>query len=192
MRRTQPIIVKKRFPVGADRLEPVLAADPQPLEGACNAVGEHRFRATGTHRGAGGLEQIDVGLEVHGQHLFARRCPYLSKPNQLRPDSRAFGCDIGRCRARGLQRPATLGITWTFEPSINFYRQTRQLDWLAPVLRNDFADKPYDYYLVAFADVALVRNVHTVLLDDAATRALLARATADTAPRSRMDAQQRD
>lgn len=86
-------------------------------------------------------------------------------------------------RARGMQRPATLGITWTFEPSINFYRQTRQLDWLAPVHRDGFADKPYDYYLVAFADVALVRSAHTVLLDDAATRALLAKSAVDTAPR---------
>jgi len=30
--------------VGADRLEPVLAADPQPLQGPRGAVGERRFR----------------------------------------------------------------------------------------------------------------------------------------------------
>ncbi|HKC25554.1 MAG TPA: hypothetical protein VKF32_12470, partial [Thermoanaerobaculia bacterium] len=32
-------------------------------------------------------------------------------------------------------RPIRLGVTWYFEPSLNFYRVTRRLDWLSPITR---------------------------------------------------------
>jgi hypothetical protein len=59
-----------------------------PLEGSHGAVGEGWFRCTATQRRGGGLEQIDGGVEVHGQGLFARRCPGLRKLDQLRANRR--------------------------------------------------------------------------------------------------------
>ncbi|HPS63182.1 MAG TPA: hypothetical protein PLK82_08970, partial [Bacteroidales bacterium] len=32
-------------------------------------------------------------------------------------------------------QPVTMGITWLYEPTINYYRQTRPLSWLQPVTR---------------------------------------------------------
>ncbi len=40
-----------------------------------------------------------------------------------------------------------LGINWLFEPTINFYRQTRNLDWLEKVTREGIDDN-YDYLYV--------------------------------------------
>lgn len=40
-----------------------------------------------------------------------------------------------------------LGITWLFEPTINFYRETKKLYWLAPVNR-DGVKGDYDFYYV--------------------------------------------
>ena len=41
----------------------------------------------------------------------------------------------------------SLGISWIFEPTINFYRQTRKLDWLKEVNRDGYTGS-YDYYYV--------------------------------------------
>jgi hypothetical protein len=41
----------------------------------------------------------------------------------------------------------SLGITWVFEPTINFYRQTKGLDWLKEVNRDGYTGN-FDYYYV--------------------------------------------
>jgi hypothetical protein len=41
--------------------------------------------------------------------------------------------------------PVTLGVTWWYEPAINFYRVTRDLDWLQPVSR-DGPRGAFDFY----------------------------------------------
>lgn len=40
----------------------------------------------------------------------------------------------------------TLGVSWLFEPAVNFYIQTRGLDWLQPVDRAGLTARDYDYY----------------------------------------------
>jgi hypothetical protein len=40
----------------------------------------------------------------------------------------------------------TLGISWTLEPSVNYYRETKSLYWLKPVNRDGISGA-YDYYL---------------------------------------------
>ncbi len=48
-------------------------------------------------------------------------------------------------------RQTTIGVTSLFEPTINFYRETRKLDWLKPVTRDGPIDKPnYDYYYLFY------------------------------------------
>jgi hypothetical protein len=40
----------------------------------------------------------------------------------------------------------TLGVSWTLEPSVNYYRETKSLYWLKPVNRDGISGD-YDYYL---------------------------------------------
>jgi hypothetical protein len=54
--------------------------------------------------------------------------------------------DLDRARReRGFTRPVRLGITWLMEPSINYYRFRRRLDWLLPVTRRGLADRNPDF-----------------------------------------------
>lgn len=45
-----------------------------------------------------------------------------------------------------------LGITWLFEPTINFYRETTHLNWLEPVNRDGLTGD-YDYFYVEANDL---------------------------------------
>lgn len=54
--------------------------------------------------------------------------------------------DLDRMRRqRGYTRPVRLGITWLLEPSINYYRARRRLEWLLPVTRRGLADRDPDF-----------------------------------------------
>lgn len=53
---------------------------------------------------------------------------------------------------RAEDKKTRLGITWLFEPSINFYRETKKLDWLEMVTR-DGMNGEYDYYYVTRTDL---------------------------------------
>lgn len=52
------------------------------------------------------------------------------------------------------ERSVRLGISWMFEPSMNFYRFTRQYRWLAPVTRAGINPRDYDYIYALESDVA--------------------------------------
>jgi hypothetical protein len=45
----------------------------------------------------------------------------------------------------------SLGINWLFEPTVNFYRTTRNLKWFKEANRNDFKGN-YDYYYIFTPD----------------------------------------
>ncbi len=59
---------------------------------------------------------------------------------------------IESVHAENPDKKVHLGIDWLFEPSTNFYRITRHLDWLAPVDRSGFKKETYDYYYVLEKD----------------------------------------
>ncbi len=50
-----------------------------------------------------------------------------------------------------------LGIYWIFEPSVNFYRDTWELDWLNEVDRDGY-EKDFEYFYVFAADSVLTRE----------------------------------
>jgi hypothetical protein len=50
-----------------------------------------------------------------------------------------------------------MGITWGFEPSINYYRGKNKLTWLKPVNRNS-PDGKYDYYYLHEADREILKK----------------------------------
>lgn len=56
-----------------------------------------------------------------------------------------------------------LGITWLFEPAINFYRETQYLKWLAPVNR-DGVNGDYNYYYVEPSDLNSFDKNNKVLI----------------------------
>lgn len=81
-------------------------------------------------------------------------------------------------RAEHTTKPGTrvkVGATWQLEPVINFYRVAWGLDWMDPVYRES-PDNSYDYYLLAYADTALVEKLHLKpLLSDQLSGTVLAR-----------------
>ncbi len=44
-----------------------------------------------------------------------------------------------------------LGVSWVFEPALNYYREVRKAAWMAPVLRDGF-DGARQFYVVSAAD----------------------------------------
>ncbi len=51
-----------------------------------------------------------------------------------------------------------LGICWQYEPSVNFYRKTWNLDWLKEVDRNGY-DEDFDYFYVDNVDSILRKDI---------------------------------
>lgn len=56
-----------------------------------------------------------------------------------------------------------LGITWLFEPTINFYRETAHLSWLEPVNRDGLTGD-YDYFYVESNDLNSFDTTNRTLL----------------------------
>lgn len=53
-----------------------------------------------------------------------------------------------------------LGINWLFEPALNFYRESEDLNWLAPLSREGYQDKEYDaYYLWKEKDADFIQKL---------------------------------
>jgi hypothetical protein len=86
---------------------------------------------------------------------------------------------------RGSGRQVTVGGSWVLEPSMNFYRVTRRLDWMRPMERRP-PDAGDDYYVLVKEDRATVDRLRLhVLYDDSRTGTLAAAtsaARADAAP----------
>jgi hypothetical protein len=85
-------------------------------------------------------------------------------------------------------RHVTVGGSWILEPSMNFYRVTRRLDWMSPMERRP-PESGDDYYVLAKEDRATVDALRLrVLYEDARTGTLVATtsaARADAAPSAR-------
>lgn len=52
-----------------------------------------------------------------------------------------------------------LGINWVFEPTVNFYRVTKSLDWLQPATREDLSEGS-DYFYIFNDDLSLIENLN--------------------------------
>jgi len=62
-------------------------------------------------------------------------------------------------REKPAHQAVRVGATWQLEPSINFYRKTWALDWMAPVDRSG-PQGDYDYYVLALGDTGLAKAQH--------------------------------
>ena len=62
------------------------------------------------------------------------------------------------------QLPVSLSINWLFEPTINFYRQSRQLNWLQAVNREGLKpESDYSYLLAEDADFLIKNRKDTII-----------------------------
>jgi len=66
--------------------------------------------------------------------------------------------DVVTQRELGSKRMVRFGITWLFEPSVNFYRNQPRLNWIYPVNRSGPRHE-CDYYILTGSDVALVSTL---------------------------------
>jgi len=67
-----------------------------------------------------------------------------------------------------------LGINWIFEPTINYYIQTRKIKWLLPVDRNGFTERD-DYRYIFKEDTAALKINHEIIFSSERTNTLLIR-----------------
>lgn len=66
-----------------------------------------------------------------------------------------------------------VGVSWTLEPGINFYRRMYGLDWMEPVTREMPSDTA-DYYVLLPPDAALAGTLHlSKLYEDHIAQAIL-------------------
>lgn len=73
-------------------------------------------------------------------------------------------------------REVRIGVSWQFEPSINFYRQRFRLSWLTPVDRRG-PDGDFDFYYLGPDDASLIekRSLRTLFRDPLSGAVLAAR-----------------
>lgn len=67
-------------------------------------------------------------------------------------DTKSMLADLQKVRGQAMD--VRLGITWYYEPAINFYRTTRKMTWLMPVIRYGLGDDNNFIYV----DTADARN----------------------------------
>jgi hypothetical protein len=51
-----------------------------------------------------------------------------------------------------------LGVMWLFEPTVNFYRTTKNYIWLDKVTYDYYANKNYDYYYLADSSMNFIKD----------------------------------
>jgi len=58
------------------------------------------------------------------------------------------------------ENPIELGINWLFEPSLNFYRESRNLEWLTELSREGYKKQDYlVYYLLLDKDLETIQKL---------------------------------
>jgi hypothetical protein len=108
--------------------------------------------------------------------LFARAANLRSA--QLWPydaDSRQMLARLSSSAHVSPGEKLTLRTNWLFEPTINFYRVTRGLDWLAPVDNHGLSASGDYYYSFPEDDAAMSRHCRATVEQFATTGAILAR-----------------
>ncbi|MBI5218443.1 MAG: hypothetical protein HY958_05885 [Bacteroidia bacterium] len=71
--------------------------------------------------------------------------------------------DIDRVKPKECSQ-IKLGITWIFEPTVNFYKETLNLNWLSMVDRNGLKPEEHDYYYISPEDMNIIdtKNIEII------------------------------
>lgn len=73
------------------------------------------------------------------------------------------------------QDSISVGISWVFEPSLNYYRRTRNLTRLLPLTRNPITEGPYSCYYIFQDELPLLEGTLDTLLLFQDTKTILVR-----------------
>jgi hypothetical protein len=95
-------------------------------------------------------------LLLAAHFLNSMQCTYVSQWD-YDAANRSVLSDLGELQKTEQKKPLRLGITWIFEPGLNYERNYRNLEWLQP-LNRDGIENEYDYYYVISEDSALLAS----------------------------------
>ena len=75
-------------------------------------------------------------------------------------DTKKMLSDLELTVGKENKSPVKLGVMWLYEPTINFYRNTRKYDWLEMVTEETYKQPDYDYYYLADSCLDYVRKLN--------------------------------
>ncbi|HEY5535215.1 MAG TPA: glycosyltransferase family 39 protein [Ignavibacteria bacterium] len=75
-------------------------------------------------------------------------------------DTKKMLSDLELTVGKENKSPVKLGVMWLYEPTINFYRNTRKYDWLEMVTEETYKKPDYDYYYLADSCLDYVRKLN--------------------------------
>jgi hypothetical protein len=87
-------------------------------------------------------------------------------------DTKHMLADLEKEKAVSGKQNISLGVTWLFEPTINFYRETKKIGWLEKVSREDTGGE-YDFYYVTKEDFKTVPPGKNIIKEYSVSRARL-------------------
>jgi len=119
--------------------------------------------------GFGLLIAFTAGMAFH----FSK-CANLSYASNWNfdADTKQMLLDLEKEKVASGKQKIKLGVTWLFEPGINFYRESKQLDWLETVTREDVSNE-FDLYYIERNDQAKVQQQKKVIHEYPASGSLL-------------------
>jgi len=60
----------------------------------------------------------------------------------------------------------SMGVMWLFEPTVNFYRQTKKYSWLEEVKSEDFRNGSFDYYFLKDTNLIFVNEMKLEIIKE--------------------------
>jgi hypothetical protein len=87
-------------------------------------------------------------------------------------DTKRMILDLEKEKTTSGRQKIKLGVTWLFEPGLNFYRQTKKLDWLETITREEVSGN-FDLYYVSSEDRAKVPAGKKIIKEYANSNSLL-------------------
>ncbi|MCW3105299.1 MAG: hypothetical protein JWO09_3739 [Bacteroidetes bacterium] len=109
-----------------------------------------------------------------GMGLHFSKCANLSYASNWNfdADTKKMLLDLEKEKAVSGRQKIKLGVTWIFEPGINFYRESKKLDWLETVTREDVSNE-FDLYYIEKDDQAKVPAEKKAIHEYPASESLL-------------------
>lgn len=109
-------------------------------------------------------EHVQLGLSILFALAFSLCFKYLNFKSTAEwpydASHKEFLADLAENHSNVNKPILEIGINWLFEPALNFYRESEEIDYLAPLTRNGYQDKSYDgYYLWGEKDQEMISKL---------------------------------
>jgi hypothetical protein len=87
-------------------------------------------------------------------------------------DTKQMLIDLEKEKTAAGKQNMSLGVTWLFEPTINFYRETKKIHWLGKVTREETPGE-HDFYYVTKEDLMIVPPGKSIIKEYPVSKARL-------------------